>query len=84
MKVLIFLLSVLNALPADRSIVQKSCRVTCSGKADNFMQYNSYTVALYGKLCKLLGQSDKRATSNIFNPSNFYFSGSPTLSFQKC
>ena len=49
MKVLIFLLSVLNALPADRSIVQKSCRVTCSGKADNFMQYNSYTLALYGK-----------------------------------
>ena len=50
MKVLIFLLSVLIALPADRSIVQKSCRVTCSGKADNFMQYNSYTLALYGKL----------------------------------
>ena len=53
MKVLIFLLSALNALPADRSIVQKSCRVTCSGKADNFMQYNSYTLALYGKLFKM-------------------------------
>ena len=68
MKVLIFLLSVLNALPADRSIVQKSCRVTCSGKADNFMQYNSYTLALYGKLCKILGHSD------ISNLPNSYFS----------
>ena len=51
MRVLILILSFLNAQPADdRSIVQKSCQITCSGKADNFVQYNPYTITLQGKI----------------------------------
>ena len=49
MRVLVFLLSVSLAAPVhDTTIVQKSCQITCSGKADNFMQYNSYALVLQG------------------------------------
>ena len=49
MKVLAFFLSVLVAVPVnDRTIVQKSCQTSCSGKADNFEQFYSYALRLQG------------------------------------
>ena len=65
MKVLVFLLSVLTAGPVnDRSIVTKSCQITCSGKADNFSQYNPYTLKLQGNYgYQLLGISRKEHLS---------------------
>ena len=50
MKCVSFLLSLIAAVPVDeKSIVLKSCRTTCSGKADNFREFNSYTLELQGK-----------------------------------
>ena len=50
MKSVIFLVSILGAFPLnDRTIIQKSCQTTCSGKSDNFVQFNSYALMLQGK-----------------------------------
>ena len=51
MKILSVLLSVLAAGPLnDRStIVQKSCQITCSGKTNNFMEYEPSILHLQGK-----------------------------------
>ena len=50
MKSLVFLMSILAAIPLnDRTFVQKSCQTTCSGKTDNFVQFNSYALMLQGK-----------------------------------
>ena len=51
MKILSVLFSVLAAGQVnDRStIVQKSCQITCSGKTNNFMEYNPSMLHLQGK-----------------------------------
>ena len=50
MKTLVFLVSILAALPLNEpTIVQKSCQTTCSGKSDNFVEFNSYALMLQGK-----------------------------------
>jgi len=49
MKILVFLVSILAAIPLNkRTTVQKSCQTTCSGKSDNFVQFNSYALMLQG------------------------------------
>ena len=50
MKSLVFFMSILAAIPLnDLTFVQKSCQTTCSGKSDNFVQFNSYALMLQGK-----------------------------------
>ena len=66
MKFLVFLLSMIAALPVnEQSIVQKSCRTTCSGKADNFRQFYPYTLELQGKknAFRLMALANPKAAS---------------------
>ena len=50
MKFLVFLVSLIAAVPiTEQSIVEKSRRTTCSGIADNFRQFYPYTLELQGE-----------------------------------
>ena len=78
MKFLVAFLSVIAAVPInEQSIDEKSCRTTCSGKADNFRQFYPYTLELQGEknALRLNALANPDAGSEAFSEATkIYFS----------